>query len=245
MATTPIPRTPGIWPSQWLIKAIESGLVAPAEPYGAPIDENCIQPASLDLRLGTVAFRLRCSFVPGKNDLVTDRLRAFVVGPQLDLTSGAILERNRPYLIPLQEELHLPNTVRARANPKSSTGRLDVFTRVITDRNARFDEIRKGHNGNLYLEVVPRSFAIMVKTGLSLNQLRLMSGSLGVSDRQLRELHRTTPLLYRNDMPLDRRDVRAADGLFLSLDLAEWTGRCGLPRTEQQQPDRPREDRLV
>jgi len=211
----PSPRLDGIWPSQWIGKAVESGLVTADE----PIAEASVQPASLDLRLGDVAHRLRCSFLPG-NNLVEDRLKSFVIGPEIDLRDGAILERNRPYLIPLQERLALPGHVRAKANPKSSTGRLDVFTRVITDRAFRFDEVRKGYEGRLYLEVVPRSFTIMVRSGLALNQLRLISGDAQVADREVRQIHNAHGILFRNGVPLDRRDVRAHGGLFVSLDLA-------------------------
>jgi dCTP deaminase len=212
----PEPAGPGIWPSQWLLKAVESRIIeAPS------FDESRVQPASLDLTLGNHAYRLRCSFLPGKNDSVADQVKVFAIGPPLDLDQGAILERNRPYLIPLQERLNLPNRVRARANPKSSTGRLDVFTRVITDRSGKFDDVRKGYRGRLYLEVVPRSFAVMVRTGLALNQLRLAKGAISVSDHELRSVHRESSLLYRNGVALDRRDVRASGGgLWLSLDLA-------------------------
>jgi dCTP deaminase len=209
------PRNNGIWPSQWLLKAVESGAIS------APnFREEQLQPASVDLRLGSVAYRLRCSFLPGKNDRVEDVIKVFAEGPPLDLDRGAILERNRPYLVQLQEALDLPGRVRARANPKSSTGRLDVFTRVITDRWSKFDDIRAGYRGPIYLEVVPRSFAIGVRTGLALNQLRLMRGDIQVADAELRSVHRSTPLLYRNGEALDRRDVRASSGLWLSLDLA-------------------------
>ena len=194
------PKNAGIWPAQWLLKAVESQIIdAPG------FDEANLQPASLDLRLGTCAHRLRCSFLPGKNDTVEDQLGAFAVGPPIDLEGGALLERNRPYLIPLQESLDLPSVVSARANPKSSTGRLDVFTRVITDRWGRFDDVRPGYKGRLYLEVVPRSFAVLVRTGLALNQLRLMKGPTRVHDDELRSAHRESPLLYRqNGTPLDR-----------------------------------------
>jgi dCTP deaminase len=215
MAAQPEPTSPGIWPSQWLLKAVESGLIVAPD-----FDEARVQPASLDLTLGEVAYRLRCSFLPGKNDTIADQVATFAIGPPIELGDGAILERNRPYLIPLREQVRLPHSVRARANPKSSTGRLDVFTRVITDRYGRFDDIRHGYHGGLYLEVVPRSFAVMVRTGLALNQLRLAKGDAAVSDRELRETHRHTKLLYRNGAPLDRRDVRAqGGGLWLSLDL--------------------------
>src|SRR5687768_5175029 len=107
----------------------------------------------------------------------------------MDLTGGAILEKGHVYLVPLLESLHLPATIRARANPKSTTGRLDVFTRVVTDLNAGFDEIRAGYRGPLYLEVVPRSFAIKVRTGDSLNQIRFVRREATVSDAALQKLH--------------------------------------------------------
>jgi dCTP deaminase len=138
---------------------------------------------------------------------------------EIDLRDGATLERDRPYLIPLIEELALPNDVRAKANPKSSTGRLDVFTRVITDAHHRFDDIRAGYRGRLYLEVVPRSFAIRVATGLSLNQLRLMRGEARMGDSDLRELHERAPLLHRGREPVPAAELGLADGLFLSVDL--------------------------
>jgi dCTP deaminase len=214
-ANAPEPKEFGIWPSQWLTKAIESGIIRAPD-----LDDAQVQPASLDLRLADHAYRLRCSFLPGKNDLVSDQLKAFAVGPPIPLGDGAILERNRAYLIPLQESLQLPGRIRGRANPKSSTGRCDVFTRVITDRCGRFDDIRAGYSGPLYLEVVPRSFTVMVRTGLALNQLRLLKGDIGLSDDELRAMHRETPLLFgRTGTALDRREVRAHDGLWLSLDL--------------------------
>jgi dCTP deaminase len=219
MAAAFDPRGEGVWPSQWLLEALDAGVITAAETA-----EELVQPASLDLRLGSHAHRLRCSFLPGKNDTVEDLIKTFAVGPELDLTEGAILERNRPYLIELQERLKLPGGVHARANPKSSTGRLDVFTRVVTDRSTHFDDVRVGYEGRLYLEVVPRSFAVMVRRGLSLNQLRVMRGNAVVSDKDLRTIHRETPLLYRGGAPLDRRDVRARGGLWLSLDLLRREG---------------------
>lgn len=210
----PEPEVPGIWPSQWLEKAVDAGVIV-APDY----DEAQLQPASLDLSLGSIAYRLRCSFLPGKNDTVKGQLKAFQLGPPLDLAEGAILERNRPYLIPLRESVDLPRGVRARANPKSSTGRLDVFTRVVTDRCSKFDDIKPGYKGPLYLEVAPRSFAVMVRSGLALNQLRLAKGPILVSDDELRAAHKDSPLLYRNGIELDRRDVRTDGGLWLSLDL--------------------------
>jgi dCTP deaminase len=214
---SPEPAETGIWPDAWLLKAVESGLID--APHFA---EEQLQPASIDLTLGDVAYRLRCSFLPGKNETIDKVMRSFVIGPPIPLEEGAILERNRPYLIPLRERLDLPNGVRARANPKSSTGRLDVFTRVITDRNGVFDDVRAGYSGPLYLEVVPRSFAVMAKTGLALNQLRLMKGdpsAIDVPDTEIRAAHRNDPILYRNGQPVDRRDVYTQGGLWLTLDL--------------------------
>jgi dCTP deaminase len=213
----PEPSELGIWPDAWLLKAVESGIIDAPE-FG----DAQLQPASVDLTLGTVAYRLRCSFLPGKNESVESLMRSFVIGPPIPLEEGAILERNRPYLIPLRERLSLPKKVRARANPKSSTGRLDVFTRVITDRNGVFDDVKGGYRGPLYLEVVPRSFAVMARTGLALNQLRLMKGEpndIAVPDADIKAAHRNDPILYRNGQPVDRRDVYTQSGLWLTLDL--------------------------
>ena len=127
------------------------------------IPTESIQPASLDLRLGEFAWALRCSFLPDSGSTVEEKIEDLAF-QKIDLRDGATLERDRPYLVPLIEELRLPPEIRAKANPKSSTGRLDVFTRVITDCNHRFDEIPAGYSGKLYLEVVPRSFAIHVRT---------------------------------------------------------------------------------
>lgn len=191
------------------------------------IEERQIQPASLDLRLGRKAYRLISSFLPELSAIssrlnVLDFYQSDLVMYEMDLTDGAILEKGHVYLVPLLEHLKLPKTLRARANPKSTTGRLDVFTRVVTDLNAGFDEIRAGYHGPLFLEVVPRSFAIKVRTGQSLNQIRFVRGEATVSDQALQQLHERTPLLYHN-LPtkkiLSRREFRAERGLFLRIDL--------------------------
>jgi dCTP deaminase len=192
-----------------------------------PIEDRQIQPASLDLRLGHKAYRLISSFLPELSPIsarlnVLDFYQSDLVMYEMDLTEGAILEKGHVYLVPLLEHLHLPKTLRARANPKSTTGRLDVFTRVVTDLNAGFDEIRAGYRGPLFLEVVPRSFAIKVRTGQSLNQIRFISGDSTVTDQALLALHRKTPLLYHNDPSkkvVATRDFRAERGLFLRIDL--------------------------
>jgi dCTP deaminase len=191
------------------------------------IPDSSIQPASIDLRLGETAYRIRSSFLPDKRP-VQIKLKEFVVD-ELDLRrDGAVLETQRPYLIPLVERLALPPEIRGKANPKSSTGRIDVFTRVVTDEGSRFDEIRAGYSGELYLEVVPLSFTIRVKQGLALNQLRLSIGKSTLSDDEIRALHAEEPLLYQNDRPIPREALSLDDGLFLSLDLrGDSAGRVG------------------
>jgi dCTP deaminase len=207
----------GVLPDLHIRKAIEAGHIT-ADPYR--IANASIQPASLDLTLGRRAYRLRCSFLSG-TQTVEEKLAEHAMG-EIDLRDdGGILERNRPYLIPLRERLALPAGTRAKANPKSSTGRLDIFTRVITDRSHRFDEIADGYEGQLYLEVFSRSFTVRVKEGLSLNQLRLVAGEGGpdVGDREIRRLHDREQLLFLDGRPVGGDDISLADGLFLSLDL--------------------------
>ncbi len=194
-----------------------------------PVTDSQVQPASVDLRLGTKAYRLISSFLPERSEIsarlnVLDLYQSELVMYEIDLTQGAILEKGHVYLVPLLERVALPPDVRGKANPKSSTGRLDIFTRLITDLNAGFDEIPAGYQGPLYLEIVPRSFTIRVQTGLALNQLRLLTGRPTVSDSRLRALHRSAKLLYHNDddpesRPLAAPDVRVDHGLFLRIDL--------------------------
>jgi dCTP deaminase len=206
----------GVLPAQRLREAIaEEWLVA--DPWRIPGES--VQPASVDLRLGEHAWALRCSFLPDSDSTVEQKIED-IAFERIDLRDGATLERDRPYLVPLIEELRLPADVRAKANPKSSTGRLDVFTRVLTDRNHRFDEIAPGYHGKLYLEVVPRTFAIRVKTGLALNQVRLMSADARLSDTELLALHARSPLLYLDSQPVSEAELSLGDGLFLSLDVS-------------------------
>src|SRR5271166_233529 len=176
----------GVLPSQRLREAVSRGWMVAGERRILP---EAVQPASVDLRLGDHAWALRCSFLPDSHSTVEEKVKD-VAFDRIDLRDGATLERDRPYLVPLIEQLRLPDEIRAKANPKSSTGRLDVFTRVLTDRNHRFDEIAAGYHGALYLEVVPRTFAIRVKTGLALNQVRLLAGDARLGDEELVALHR-------------------------------------------------------
>ncbi|NED96863.1 2'-deoxycytidine 5'-triphosphate deaminase [Phytoactinopolyspora alkaliphila] len=206
----------GVLPNHYIEKAIASDVVSGV---GADIPVGNIQPASLDLRLGEVAHRIQCSFLPGPNR-VADRLRE-LSEYEVDLTGagGAVLEVGLPYVIPLMERLRLPQKMRARANPKSSTGRADVFTRVITDFGARFDDIKPGYVGPLYLEVVPLSFPIRVYQGLTLNQLRLSVGDTALSDADIRAEHSNGPLLSANGKALQPKDLQLSSGLFLGLNL--------------------------
>jgi dCTP deaminase len=206
----------GVLPAQRLREAIANEWMV-AGPWRIPAES--VQPASVDLRLGDHAWALRCSFLPDSHSTVEQKIEDLAF-QRIDLRDGATLERDRPYLVPLIEELHLPERIRAKANPKSSTGRLDVFTRVLTDRSHRFDEIAAGYDGRLYLEVVPRTFAIRVSTGLALNQVRLMSGDARLDDEELLSLHAQSPLLYVDSQPLDASELSLSDGLFLSLDMS-------------------------
>ena len=204
-----------------IAEAIKQGWIASSE---GELPAQSIQPASLDLRLGDVAYRLRCSFLPD-DEPVESALRRYEMG-RIDLAGGAggILEQNRPYLVPLVEQLDLPPDVSAKANPKSSTGRLDIFTRVITDNSFMFDEVRRGYRGRLYLEIVPRTFTIRLHPGLSLNQLRLMRGHTGLTDDEIRRLHAATPLLYRNGVALTGDQIAVSNGLFMGLHLGREAG---------------------
>jgi dCTP deaminase len=211
----------GVLPSQMIAGAIKDGWITASD--GAGIPEENIQPASLDLRLGSIAYRLRCSFLPD-NEPVEEALRRYKADRAVSLRQGYVLEQNRPYLIPLVEQLDLPEQVRAKANPKSSTGRLDIFTRVISDNSFMFDEIQPGYRGSLYLEVVSRTFPVRVWPGLSLNQLRLMAGHTSLSDDQIRELHSRVPLLFRGGTARPADEIAVSNGLFMALDLGRPAG---------------------
>jgi dCTP deaminase len=213
----------GVLPSQLLVEAISAGWV---QAERGAIPESNIQPGSIDLRLGDYAYATQFSFLPG-HQTVAQKLAGVKV-EEIDLRRGAVLEIRRPYLVPLVETLQLPAFVRAKANPKSSTGRLDVFTRVITDRSYLFDEIAPGYKGQLWVEIVPLSFAVRVQSGLALNQLRLMAGRSQLSDEELWAVHQSEPLLYVNGRPAAKDEFATSDGLFLSLDLkgapGGWVG---------------------
>jgi dCTP deaminase len=174
------------------------------------IDDAQMQPASIDLRLGPVAWRVRASFLPGPTSTVEDKLRT-VFMHEIDLTQGAVLETGCVYIVPLIERADFSARVTGVANPKSSTGRIDVFTRLITDRAQTFDRVDAGYSGPLYAEISPRTFPVLVRKGSRLNQLRIRHGSPQFTDTQLRRLHAETPLVD-GDADID-------NGLALTIDL--------------------------
>lgn len=198
----------GVLPNQTITAMIADGQIAATE----AVVPAQIQPASLDLRLGSVAYRVRASFLAGQNARVSDRLRDFEMH-RVDLSGGAVLEKGCVYLVPLMESLALPGDVQAVANAKSSTGRLDLLTRTITDGGTEFDRVVPGYRGPLYAEICPRSFSVLVRTGMRLNQIRFRKGQAILDDAALSALHAETPLV----------DVTAVidDGLGFSVDLRQ------------------------
>ena len=173
-ATSRTPDYTGILPSQKIKEMLNNGEINTAA-IMTKIDDDQIQPASIDLRLGEYAYPVGTSFLPGSGVKVLDKMRQLddrVDDFRIDIRNGAVLEKGRIYVIPLLESINLRSDVAAFANPKSSTGRLDILTRLITDEATIFDQVREGYKGELYIEVAPRSFSVVVKTGTRLNQLR-------------------------------------------------------------------------
>ena len=197
----------GILPSHVLARLLEQGReITAAEPF-AP---GQIQPASIDLRLGPVAYRVRASFLPGPAATVEDKLRT-VFMHEVDLREGAVLEAGCVYIVPLLERAEFSGRISGGANPKSSTGRIDVFTRLITDYAPSFDRVEPGYRGPLYAEICPQTFPVLVRKGSRLNQLRIRHGSPQFTDTQLRRLHELSPLV-EGEPDID-------NGLALSIDL--------------------------
>jgi dCTP deaminase len=202
----------GLLPSQEIRAMIRAREILAA----SAISEAQIQPASLDLRLGAVAYRVRASFLPGPQATVKERIEAFGMH-RIDLSQGAVLERGCVYIAALQESLALRARVAAMANPKSSTGRLDVFTRLITDHSTVFDHVEAGYRGPLYAEISPRTFSVVVCEGVSLNQLRIRRGSPAPSDAALRRLHEAHPLVAAAPDEAATPDID--EGIAVTVDL--------------------------
>ncbi len=201
----------GVLPSQTLRALIAEGAISAA----LPITDAQIQPASIDLRLGTVAYRVRASFLAGHGRRVADRLQEFEMH-RVDLTAGAVLEKGCVYVIPLIEGLSLPPGITAVANAKSSTGRLDLLTRTITDGGTEFDRIPEGYAGPLYAEVCPKSFSVLVRPGMRLNQIRFRMGQAVLNDAELARLHAAEPLVSGQAV--------ISEGLGFSVDLRPEVG---------------------
>jgi len=180
-----------------------------------PVIDAQVQPASLDLRLGNVAYRVRASFLAGHGASVAQRLEEFSMH-RIDLTDGAVLEKGCVYVVPLMERLRLPDGLRAVANAKSSTGRLDLLTRMITDGGAEFDRVAEGYDGPLYAEICPRSFSVLVRPGMALNQIRFRAGEAVLNDDALTALHDREGLV--DGTP------HIDDGLGFSVDLRPVDG---------------------
>ena len=201
----------GVLPNQEIEKLIEIGSIT----SDVPIDPEQIQPASLDLRLSGKAFRIRASFLPGSREKVEDRLKSLKMH-EIDLTDGAVLEKGCVYLVPLLEELNLSQDIQAAANAKSSTGRLDLLTRVITNSGEEFDRVSSGYCGNLYAEICPRSFSVLVRQGMKLNQIRFRNENTTLNDEDLTALHAQEKLVPGKAI-ID-------DGLGFSVDLRPSQG---------------------
>lgn len=201
-------RRTGILPAQAIRGLIEAGTIG----IERPLVDKQLQPASLDLRLGSVAYRIRASFLPGPGTAVRQRLETLTMH-EVPLINGAVLETGCVYVVPLQESLDLPAYLSAATNPKSSTGRLDVFTRVIADGVSAFDQVPAGYKGPLWAEICPQTFPVLVRTGSRLSQIRFRSGEIEHDDAALRELHRKQKLVSGSAADI-------ADGIAVSVDLS-------------------------
>jgi len=197
----------GILPDRLIATLVKTGVVIPA---GA-LDEDQIQPASIDLRLGEIAYRVRASFLPGPDSTVGERIDELKLH-EIPLGDGAVLETSCVYIVPLMESLSLPPDIAASANPKSSTGRLDVFTRVIADQTRGFDRVDAGYHGPLYAEISPRTFPVLVREGSRLSQLRFRRGNAVLTDDALAALHRRERLV-------DSEAPDLAEGVPVGVDL--------------------------
>lgn len=207
----------GLLPREKIEVMVRRGMISSPE-----IEDAQFQPASLDLRLGSRAYRVRASFLPGKDFSVRERLDALrSADDEINLEGkGAVLERGCVYVIPLIEHLNLPDSISAISNPKSSTGRLDIFTRLITDNSDVFDRVARSYEGPLYAEVSPRSFSVRVRKGSKLNQIRfrrlnsqqLEGSDFGLKEKELRERHEKIPLVD-GDLELRRGGLVLRVGL--------------------------------
>lgn len=206
------PRKEGILPAQEIRELIKNGKVRSR----AEISEDQVQPASIDLRLSDKAYRLRSSFLPSGKSLIGPKIRQLLV-EEIDLSQPALLAPGNVYIAQAAEYLDLPSDMEAKANPKSTTGRLDIFTRLLTERQQIFESVPKGYSGDLYVEMFPRTFPIIVSAGTKLNQLRFYRGESVADDEQLRKMAQKRPLVYENGGVPNKPMIRG--GLRISIDL--------------------------
>ncbi len=222
--------TSGVLPDSRLQALVAEGAVNP----DLPLAEGQVQPASLDLRLGSVAYRVRASFLAGAGRSVAARIAEFEMH-RVDLGAGAVLEKGCVYVVPLMERLALPPGIEAVTNAKSSTGRLDLLTRTITDGGTEFDRVPPGYAGPLFAEICPRSFSVLVRPGMRLNQIRLRAGEAVLDDDALRALHAATPLVTGGAAVIDGGlgfsvDLRPAGGDLVGYRAKPHTGVIDLDR---------------
>src|SRR6202049_1937291 len=184
-------RTTGILPSQAIRELIAKGRIV----GNRVITEEQIQPASLDLRLGDIAHRVQASFLPGPGGKVEAKVKELRMARE-DLTSAAVFEKGCVYIVPLLEELDLPRDISGKANPKSTTGRLDVFIRLITDDGVEFERVPPGYKGRLYAEIVSRTFTVAVRAGMRLNHMSFARGNPDTRDSMIKKLDRAETLVY-------------------------------------------------
>ncbi|MEO9780285.1 MAG: 2'-deoxycytidine 5'-triphosphate deaminase [Sedimentitalea sp.] len=201
----------GVSPNQQITAMLESGAITAT----TPIAPGQVQPASLDLRLGNVAYRVRASFLAGPERTVRERMADFAMH-EIDLSGGAVLEKGCVYVVPLMESLALPANMSGAASAKSSIGRLDLLTRIITDRGVEFDRVAPGYCGQLYVEICPQSFSVIARAGQMLNQIIFRTGKTIIEDDELRDIHAASPIVSG--------DAVISDGLGFSVDLRPETG---------------------
>ena len=199
----------GIIPSQTIREMLKTARII----SDLDVTEKQIQPASIDLRLGEIAYRVQASFLPGQSSTVMEKLKTMEMH-QIDLSNGAVLEKGCVYIVPLQESLRLNTGISGTANPKSSTGRLDVFTRLLTDYTSEFETVSGGYNGPLYAEISPRTFSILVRKNSCLNQLRFRKGNPIAADSAMRKLQETEGLVSTQNTKIDINN-----GVAISVDL--------------------------
>ena len=226
------PTGEGILPSQEIVHLVQTGKICSS----LDITDDQVQPSSLDLRLSHEAYRIRASFLPGKSTTLLNKARSNgMLMETIDISDGALLEPNVIYIIPLMESLALPPDIYGIANPKSSTGRLDIFTRLLTEFGDEFERVRRGYSGGLYIEVVSQTFPILVRAGMKLNQLRFGRGRRAVvGEERLRQLGQSNFLIHSDE---DTSQATVDRGLRLTVDLeGNGSGVVGYQAKKTKQP---------